>query len=357
MSQYEKAKDFLLAAPLTWLITGVAGFIGSNLLEALLKLNQKVIGLDNFLSGYQRNLDEVRSLVLPDQWKNFRFMLGDIRDLSTCRKACDGVDYVLHQAALGSVSRSIENPIATNENNLVGFLNVLVSARDARIKRFVYASSSSVYGDHPDLPKKEDKIGGLLSPYAVTKQVNETYAEVFAKVYGFSSIGLRYFNVFGPRQDPDGSYAAVIPRWLSALIHDEAVYINGDGETSRDFCFVENAIQANVLAAVVTDPKALGQVFNIACGERMTLNELFDFIRAHVAAGYSHVTGREPIYKDFRPGDIRHSLADIHKARMLLGYEPQYSVREGLKKTGMWYISNSKNIKFKERSPFFARKK
>lgn len=343
MTQYDKVRKLLLAAPRTWLITGVAGFIGSNLLETLLKLNQYVIGLDNFLAGYQRNLDEVRSLVLPDQWKNFRFIPGDIRDLTTCRNACEGVDYVLHQAALGSVPRSIENPIATNENNLVGFLNILVSARVASVKRFVYASSSSVYGDNPDLPKKENKIGGPLSPYAVTKKVNETYAEVFAGVYGFASIGLRYFNVFGPRQDPDGPYAAVIPKWYIALINNEAVYIYGDGETSRDFCFVENAVQANVLAAVVADDDALNQVYNIAYGERTTLNELFELIRAQVAAGYTCITKTEPIYKDFRPGDIRHSLADISKARTLLGYEPQYSIRDGLEKAGVWYISNSKN--------------
>lgn len=343
MSQYEKTKESLLAAPLTWLITGVAGFIGSHLLEALLRLNQKVIGLDNLVSGHQRNLDDVRSRVLPDQWKNFHFMLGDIRDLSTCRKACHGVDYVLHQAALGSVSRSIENPIATNENNLVGFLNVLVSARDARVNRFVYASSSSVYGDHPDLPKKEDKIGCLLSPYAVTKQVNETYANVFAGVYGFASIGLRYFNVFGPRQDPGGPYAAVIPKWFTALLQDEAIYINGDGETSRDFCFVENAVQANVLAAVVTNKDALNQVYNIAYGERTTLNELFELVRAQVAAERTCVTKTQPVYKDFRPGDIRHSLADISKARTLLGYEPQYSIRGGLEKAGKWYMSNLTN--------------
>jgi UDP-N-acetylglucosamine/UDP-N-acetylgalactosamine 4-epimerase len=343
MNQYDQVRKLLLAEPRTWLITGVAGFIGSNLLETLLKLNQRVIGLDNFLTGYQRNLDEVRSIVLPDQWQNFRFIKGDIRDLSTCRKACEGIDYVLHQAALGSVPRSIEDPIATNENNLVGFLNILVSARNARVKRFVYASSSSVYGDNPDLPKKENAIGVLLSPYAVTKQVNETYADIFARVYGFASIGLRYFNVFGPRQDPDGPYAAVIPKWFSALIKNEAIYIYGDGKTSRDFCYVENAVQANVLAAVVTDKDALNQAYNIAYGERTTLNELFELIQAQVAAEYTCGTKAAPVCKDFRPGDIRHSLADIGKARMLLGYEPHYSVRGGLEKAGMWYISQSKN--------------
>jgi UDP-N-acetylglucosamine/UDP-N-acetylgalactosamine 4-epimerase len=337
MTKYEEIKTQLLANPRTWLITGVAGFIGSNLLEALLKLNQKVVGLDSFLTGYQRNLDEVQTSVSPEQWKNFSFIRGDIRDLAACHKACEGVDYVLHQAALGSVPRSIENPIATNENNLVGFLNILVAARDAGAKRFVYASSSSVYGDQPDLPKKEEKIGLPLSPYAVTKQVNETYASIFAKLYGLSSIGLRYFNVFGPRQDPDGPYAAVIPKWYTALSNNEEAYINGDGETSRDFCFVENVVQANILAACSDNGEAKGHVLNVACGEQITLNDLFILIRNNVAKLYPMAKKAKPIYLDFRPGDIRHSLADIGKARKLLGYEPQHSVRDGLKIAGEWY--------------------
>jgi UDP-N-acetylglucosamine 4-epimerase len=337
MSRYEDTRLRLLAEPRTWLITGVAGFIGSNLLEALLKLNQKVVGLDNFLTGYQRNLNEVQSLVLPNQWKSFSFIQGDIRDLPVCHKACEGVDYVLHQAALGSVPRSMVDPITTNEHNLTGFLNILVASRDAGVKRFVYASSSSVYGDDPDLPKREDKIGRPLSPYAVTKQVNETYAEVFAKAYGLPTIGLRYFNVFGQRQAPDGPYAAVIPKWFSALTKCEDVYIYGDGETSRDFCFVKNVIQANLLAACALNINAESQIFNIACGERITLNELFELIRSNVAKSYPIAKETKPIYRDFRPGDIRHSLADIGKARILLGYEPQYSVRNGLEKAEKWY--------------------
>jgi UDP-N-acetylglucosamine 4-epimerase len=337
-SHYEITQQSLLSEPRKWLITGVAGFIGSNLLEALLKLNQQVVGLDNFLTGHMRNLEEVKLLVTTGQWSNFTFVEGDIRDLATCRKACDSVGYVLHQAALGSVPRSIENPIPTNENNLVGFLNMIVAAKDAEVKRFVYASSSSVYGDHPDAPQIEDKVGRPLSPYAVTKKVNEIYANVFARVYNFASIGLRYFNVFGPRQDPNGPYAAAIPRWFAALREGKKVYIYGDGETSRDFCFVENVVQANILAACIDNENALNQVFNIAYGERTTLNELFEIIREIVARSSSHASQAKPAYGDFRPGDIRHSLADISKAKTLLGYEPQYSVRDGLERTGRWYI-------------------
>lgn len=340
MAKYEEIKNRLSAEPKKWLITGVAGFIGSNLLETLLKLNQRVVGLDNFLTGHQRNLDEVQALVLPEQWRNFTFIQGDIRDLSLCARACEGVDYVLHEAALGSVPRSIENPIATNEHNLVGFLNILVAARDASVKRFVYATSSSVYGDHPDLPKKEEKIGRPLSPYAITKQVNETYADVFSRVYGLSAIGLRYFNVFGPRQDPNGPYAAVIPKWFAGLLTGEENYINGDGETSRDFCFVENVIQANILAACTADDRSLNQVYNVACGDRTTLNELFELIRGNVARVHPKAREAKPVYCDFRPGDIRHSHADIVKARTLLEYEPQYSVESGLEKAGEWYIQN-----------------
>jgi UDP-N-acetylglucosamine 4-epimerase len=338
MTRYEVLRQSLLRSPKKWLISGVAGFIGSNLLEALLKLNQQVVGLDNFLTGYQRNLDEVESLVSPEQWSNFTFIEGDLRGLETCRRTCVEVDYVLHQAALGSVPRSIENPIATNENNLVGFLNMIVAAKDAKVKRFVYATSSSVYGDHPDLPKVEEKIGNPLSPYAVTKRMNETYADVFARVYGFRCIGLRYFNVFGPRQDPNGPYAAVMPKWFAGLIENEDVHINGDGETSRDFCFVENVVQANLLAACSADEKALNQVYNIAFGDRTTLNELFQLIRDNVAESYPHLAEAKPIYLDFRAGDIRHSLADISKARQLLGYEPQFSVRDGLRIAAQWYM-------------------
>jgi UDP-N-acetylglucosamine 4-epimerase len=319
-------------------VTGVAGFIGSNLLEALLKLNQRVVGLDNFVTGHRHNLEEVNSLVSPDQWSKFIFIEGDIRNLETCRKACAGVDFVLHQAALGSVPRSIENPIATNEHNVGGFLNMITAAKDGKVKRFVYASSSSVYGDHPELPKVEEKAGRPLSPYALTKQVNEAYAGVFARVYGLQSIGLRYFNVFGPRQDPNGPYAAVIPKWFAGLRKGEDVYIYGDGETSRDFCYVENVVQANLLAARTENEEALNQVFNVAYGERTTLNELFELIRDNVAKSSPDSAKARPVYRDFRPGDIPHSLADIGKAKRLLAYEPEFSVRSGLEKAGQWYL-------------------
>ncbi|MCX5814237.1 MAG: SDR family oxidoreductase [Proteobacteria bacterium] len=339
MSEYENVKDKLKQNPKTWLITGVAGFIGSNLLEALLKLNQRVVGLDNFLTGHMSNLVEVKSLVPPGQWSNFTFIEGDIRDLATCRKACSGVNIVLHEAALGSVPRSIENPIATNEHNLTGFLNVIVAARDANVNRFVFATSSSVYGDHPALPKVEDQIGNPLSPYAVTKQVNEKYAEVFTRVYGMECIGLRYFNVFGPRQDPNGPYAAVMPKWFAGLITGEEIYINGDGETSRDFCFVENVVQANLLAGCTENTEAVGNVYNIAYGGRTTLTELFMMIRSLVSASGHKGLQANPVYKDFRSGDIRHSLADISKAKSLLGYDPEYPVKNGLEKAAKWYVS------------------
>ena len=338
MNHYEIIQERLINQPKKWLITGVAGFIGSNLLEKLLKMNQQVIGLDNFLTGRMSNLEEVKTSISPEQWKNFVFIKGDIRDLKTCQQACNDADYVLHQAALGSVPRSIENPIATNENNLTGFLNMMVSARDAEVKRFVYATSSSVYGDHPDLPKVEDKVGRPLSLYAVTKKMNELYADVFSEVYGFKTIGLRYFNVFGPRQDPNGPYAAVIPKWFSALRNGEDVCINGDGTTSRDFCFVDNAVQANILAACTENELALNQVYNVAFGGRTTLNELFELIREKVAAVCPSAAAVKPIYRDFRPGDILHSLANIDKAKILLGYAPQYSVRAGLEKAGKWYL-------------------
>jgi UDP-N-acetylglucosamine 4-epimerase len=340
MTNYELTQQNLLHSPKTWLITGVAGFIGSNLLETLLKLNQKVEGLDNFLTGHRRNLDEVQSLVSPSQWSNFTFHEGDIRDLESCRKACNGVNIVLHEAALGSVPRSIENPIATNEHNLTGFLNMIVAARNAKVDRFVYASSSSVYGDHPGLPKVEDQIGNPLSPYAVTKQVDEKYADVFTRVYGMECIGLRYFNVFGPRQDPNGPYAAVIPKWFAALISGEEIFINGDGETSRDFCFVENVVQANILAGCTENAEAVGNVYNIAFGGRTTLNELFWMIQSLVSAsGYKGLQDK-PVYKGFRLGDIRHSHADIGKAKRFLGYEPEYSAKNGLGKAAEWHIKN-----------------
>jgi len=319
----------LQSEPHTWLITGVAGFIGSNLLETLLKLNQRVVGLDNFATGHQRNLDEVQSLVTPTQWTNFSFINGDIRNLSDCQKSCECVDYVLHQAALGSVPRSVADPIATNATNISGFLNMLVAARDAAVKRFVYAASSSTYGDHPALPKVEDNIGKPLSPYAVTKYVNELYADVFGKTYGLQSIGLRYFNVFGPRQDPEGAYAAVIPKWISSMIKNEPIYINGDGETSRDFCFVNNAVQANLLAATTPNLDAVNQVYNVAVGDRTTLNELFALIRDNLAV-HGISADIKPVYRDFRAGDVRHSLADIGRAANFLGYSPTQCLNQGL---------------------------
>ncbi len=338
MSLYKQRCSELQSRPCSWLVTGVAGFIGSNLLETLLNMDQMVTGIDNFSTGFRKNLEEVQSRVRPDQWERFKFIKGDIRDLPTCVQACSNVDYVLHQAALGSVPRSIEDPINTNENNISGFLNMLVAARDTGVRRFVYAASSSTYGDHPDLPKIEAKIGNPLSPYAVTKLVNELYASVFARTYDFKTIGLRYFNIFGQRQDPDGAYAAVIPKWFASIMKNEPVYINGDGETSRDFCFIENCVQANIMAATCTRDEATDQVYNVAFGERTTLNELFQMIKDRVIDKFPMAASVKPVYRDFRPGDVRHSLADISKARDLLGYEPEYSVRKGLDKAAQWYI-------------------
>lgn len=336
----EEVEMKLQGEPKIWLITGVAGFIGSNLLERLLALDQRVVGIDNFITGFQRNLDEVRGLVSDKQWKNFSFIKGDICDLEKCRSACQGVDYVLHQAALGSVPRSIENPIATNETNISGFLNILVAARDAKVKRFVYAASSSTYGDHPGLPKVEDRIGKPLSPYAVTKYVNELYADVFSRVYGMQIIGLRYFNVFGPRQNPNGAYAAVIPKWFASMLQGEKIFINGDGETSRDFCFIDNAVQINVLAATADKEEAVNQVYNVAFGKKTTLNDLFAAIKQRVEVYKQSASDIVPVYRDFRAGDVRHSLADISKAQTLLGYAPQYSLQAGLDKASGWYFAN-----------------
>jgi UDP-N-acetylglucosamine 4-epimerase len=339
MSRYEQLIAELPKAPRTWLVTGVAGFIGSNLLEALLRLDQRVVGLDNFATGHRRNLDEVRGLVSAEQWARFTFVDGDIRDLDACRRACTGVDHVLHQAALGSVPRSLEDPIATNGANIDGFLNMLVAARDAGAKSFVYAASSSTYGDHPALPKVEDAIGKPLSPYAVTKYVNELYADVFARSYGFSTIGLRYFNVFGPRQDPEGAYAAVIPKWIAALVRDDEIFINGDGETSRDFCYIDNVVQVNLLAAVQTQAEARNQVYNVAVGDRTTLNGLFELLRSELAANGVQ-RNQPPKHRDFRAGDVRHSQADIGKARRLLGYEPRFTVQSGIAKAMPWYLKS-----------------
>lgn len=340
-TQYLQLQAKLADAPKTWLITGVAGFIGSNLLETLLKLNQKIVGLDNFATGYRHNLDEVASLVTSEQWRNFRFIQGDIRNLDDCRVACSGVDYVLHQAALGSVPRSLDNPRDTNDTNITGFLNMLMAAREAQVNRFVYAASSSTYGDHPDLPRMENRIGSPLSPYAVTKYVNELYANVFARCYGFKSIGLRYFNIFGKRQNPNGAYAAVIPKWFAGLLTGEPIFINGDGETSRDFCYIANAVQANLLAACAEDPAALDQVYNVAVGQRATLNDLFTLVREQVTRSKPQAANAEPVYRDFRAADVPHSLADISKAQTLLGYQPSHTLQEGLDVAAAWYLKKS----------------
>ncbi|MDM1344681.1 Vi polysaccharide biosynthesis UDP-N-acetylglucosaminuronic acid C-4 epimerase TviC [Acinetobacter pseudolwoffii] len=338
MSQYQTVCEQLQQVPKTWLITGVAGFIGSNLLETLLKLNQNVVGLDNFATGHQHNLDEVQSLVKPEQWANFKFYEGDIRNFEDCQTACAGVDYVLHQAALGSVPRSIADPITTNAANITGFLNMLTAARDAKVISFTYAASSSTYGDHPALPKVEENIGKPLSPYAVTKYVNELYAEVFARTYGFKTIGLRYFNVFGKRQDPNGAYAAVIPKWTAAMIAGDDVFINGDGETSRDFCFIENTVQANILAATTQNDEAKNQVYNVAVGDRTTLNDLFNAIKA--ALNENGVTyTKEPVYRDFRAGDVRHSQASVEKIKNLLGYRPEFVISQGIDQVMPWYTA------------------
>ena len=345
MTAYETLRTQLLEAPKTWLVTGAAGFIGSNLLETLLKLNQRVVGLDNLATGHQRNLDEVQRLVTAEQWQRFEFIAGDIRDIEACRSACvgdgSGVDYVLHQAALGSVPRSVADPVLTNSANVTGFLNMLVAARDASVKRFVFAASSSTYGDHPALPKVEAVIGRPLSPYAVTKLVNELYADVFARTYGFEFIGLRYFNVFGQRQDPNGAYAAVIPKWISSMLANKAVVINGDGETSRDFCYIDNTVQANLLAATSTNAAAVNQIFNVAVGDRTSLNELYAALKRNLAPRFPHLVDAKPEHRDFRAGDVRHSLADIGKATSLLGYVPSHRVDDGLGVAMEWYVKNS----------------
>lgn len=336
MTKYEQVKKDLLANPKTWLVTGVAGFIGSNILEHLLKLNQIVVGLDNFATGHQHNLDEVKSEVTAEQWSEFKFIEGDIRVAESCKTAVTGVDYVLHQAALGSVPRSINDPATTNDVNISGFLNMIIAARDENVVSFTYAASSSTYGDHPALPKVEENIGNPLSPYAVTKYVNELYADVFARTYDFNTIGLRYFNVFGKRQDPKGAYAAVIPKWTASMINNEEVFVNGDGETSRDFCFIENVVQMNILASVAAK-KAKNNVFNAAVGDRTTLNTLYGSIQQSLSSNGVEST-LQPIYRDFRAGDVRHSQADISKAESLLGFEPQFKIQDGIDKAMPWYI-------------------
>ncbi|MEH6595074.1 MAG: NAD-dependent epimerase/dehydratase family protein [Colwellia polaris] len=340
MSKYDEVKKQLIQTPKTWLVTGVAGFIGSNLLETLLLLNQKVIGLDNFATGHQHNLDEVKTEVSQQQWNNFTFIKGDIRSFEDCEKALSTekltVDYILHQAALGSVPRSIADPILTNSANITGFVNMLTAAKNAKVSTFVYAASSSTYGDHPALPKVEENIGKPLSPYAVTKYVNELYADVFNKTYGLNTTGLRYFNVFGKRQDPDGAYAAVIPKWTAAMIENQDLFINGDGDTSRDFCFVENAVQANILAATANE-EGKNQVYNVALGDRTTLNELFSSLVTALKSNEVNYS-KQAIYQEFRAGDVRHSQADISKAKNLIGYQPEFRIQQGINKAMPWYI-------------------
>jgi len=346
MSRYEELQTELKNNQYTWLVTGAAGFIGSNLVEKLLILNQKVVGLDNFETGYQHNLDQALEDVQTTlasynntlNTDNFKFIEGDIRDVETCHQACKEVDYVLHQAALGSVPRSIEDPIRTNKANIDGFLNMLVAARDAKVKRFVYAASSSTYGDHPDLPKVEDNIGNPLSPYAVTKLVNELYATVFARTYNLNTIGLRYFNIFGKRQDPNGAYAAVIPKWVSSIIKGEEVFINGDGETSRDFCYIENTVQMNLLAATTQNEEAANQVYNTALNDRTSLNQLYQMIEERLIERVDGLQKKKPAYRDFRAGDVRHSQAEISKATNLLDYQPSHKIAEGLDEAMDWYV-------------------
>ena len=344
MSKYLQLQEHLKNNQNTWLITGVAGFIGSNLLEKLLILDQKVVGLDNFETGYQQNIDQAiedaNKASNKNLSNNFKFINGDIRKLEDCKKACNGVNYVLHQAALGSVPRSIEDPINTNRANIDGFLNMLVASKDENVKRFVYAASSATYGDHQDLPKVEDKIGNPLSPYAVTKVVNELYANVFAKTYGFKTIGLRYFNIFGKRQDPNGAYAAVIPKWVASIINKEDVFINGDGETSRDFCYIDNTVQMNLIAATTDNDEATDHVYNVALNDRTNLNELYQMIEERLIQRISGLKKKKPIYRNFRSGDVRHSQANIDKAKKLLDYQPQFKISKGMDEAMDWYVNS-----------------
>jgi UDP-N-acetylglucosamine/UDP-N-acetylgalactosamine 4-epimerase len=340
VEHYEEARQRIKTTPRRWLVTGAAGFIGSHLVEQLLALDQPVVGLDNFSTGKRENLELVRKAVGEARWKNFRFIEGDVRSLDTCNIACASVDLVLHQAGLGSVPRSIDRPLRTHDSNVNGFLNILLAARDAGAARMVYASSSAVYGDHPGLPKTESEIGRAMSPYGLSKRINELYAEVFAACYGFESIGLRYFNVFGPRQDPDGPYASVIPAWLGALLRGETAYINGEGTAARDYCHVDNVVQANLLAATVTDPQALGQAYNVAVGEQTTLTELFDIMRAQLARRLPHLRNARAVHRAPRRGDMLLSRADVSKAARLLGYRPAFDLHSGLAQTIDWYMEH-----------------
>jgi UDP-N-acetylglucosamine 4-epimerase len=343
MREFERKLQFLESNQRKWCVTGAAGFIGSNLIEFLLGHNQYVVGLDNFATGHRHNLDQVQQIVSNEQWENFSFIDGDIRDLATCLRACDSVDFVLHQAALGSVPRSIEDPLITNEVNVGGFLNMLTAGRDHRVESFVYAASSSTYGDSPGLPKQEDIIGNPLSPYAVTKYVNELYASVFQTCYEFKATGLRYFNIFGQRQDPEGAYAAVIPKWVASMLKGEQVYINGKGDTSRDFCFIDNAVEANILAALTDNPAASGQVYNVALNDQTSLVDLHTAIRKAIEDRLPDLQIKEPEFRDYRAGDVLHSRANIAKARDLLGYDPKFRVEKGLEISMDWYIQDLNN--------------
>ena len=321
------------------LVTGGAGFIGSNLCEVLLKMNNEVICMDNFLTGKRENIKNFMSL------SNFTFFEGDIRNLSDCIKASKDVDYVLHQAALGSVPRSIKDPLTSNDVNITGFLNMLIASRDNLVKRFVFAASSSTYGDSPILPKVEDNIGKPLSPYAITKYVNEIYAEIFSKIYGLETIGLRYFNVFGKRQDPNGAYAAVIPKFISKLINGESPVINGDGSYSRDFTYIDNVVQANILSLLTNDKTAINTVYNIAYGERSSLSDLFGYLKEYLSEFDSAIQKINALYGPNREGDIPHSHASISKAKKLLNYNPKFSLKKGLRESVKWYWKNLSNEK------------
>jgi UDP-N-acetylglucosamine/UDP-N-acetylgalactosamine 4-epimerase len=340
MNAFDQLKQSLRQQPRRWLVTGASGFIGSNLVEALLKLDQTVVGLDNLTTGRRCNLEQTRASVGEAQWERFRFIEGDIREPKHCAEACAGADHVLHQAALGSVPRSIADPATSHASNVTGFLNMLVAARDAKAQSFVYASSSSVYGDHPALPKVEENIGRCLSPYAATKRANEIYADVFGRCYGLRTFGLRYFNVFGPRQDPDGPYAAVMPKWVAAMLRQQPVFINGDGETSRDFCYIANVVQVNLLAALSQNPDAAGQVFNVAVHARTTLNQLLEMLRSRLEKNQPALRDFKPAYRDFRAGDVRHSHADITRAKKLLGYEPTHTIEQGIAEALAWYVED-----------------
>jgi len=337
---YNEAKKQLAEQPQKWLVTGAAGFIGSNLVETLLRLNQYVVGFDNFSTGYQKNIDEVLSSLSADEKKKFSFIKGDITNPAACNEATKGIDYILHQAALGSVSRSIIDPITSFSSNVQGYVNMLFAAKENHVKKFVYASSSAIYGDHPVLPKQEKQIGKPLSPYALTKYIDELTAEIFRRIYGIQSVGLRYFNVFGARQDPEGAYAAVIPLWIKGLIKNEPIYINGDGKTSRDFCYIENVVQANILAALSNNSTSENPIYNISCGSQTTLTELYKYLKSSLEPSFPHLKEHKAIYRDFRDGDIRHSLADITAAETALGYKPQYQMKEGLSLSLDWYKKN-----------------